>query len=131
MANRKDETPEEEIEAWARRMIDEVEDFEYIGTAAKWREFVDDKMGAPQDEYQREKQLDAIADGRLAAADFYTTLGIHLTDIHYKSGRVDYRYQDTTGDYQGRGTFVSRAQIAGRIVDQREALEPPRPEIPF
>jgi hypothetical protein len=44
MSKRKEGTPEEELREFAQRMIEDVEDLDYTGSADDWQEFVSSKL---------------------------------------------------------------------------------------
>jgi hypothetical protein len=124
MGKRKGGTPTEEIEAWARRMIDRVEDFEYATTQSAWRQFIDEKvgdgLGLSQIPGERIKQLNAIEHGRMGVFELWDRLEIQVGTT--KTGRTWYRDMSEEGGLVRRGQFISRAEISARIDYYRQEM---------
>lgn len=114
MAKRSEGTPEEELEDFARRMIDEIEDFDQIGTAQDWQDFIRGKFLDKTGRELTEGQLTALEFGRMPLMEFREQVGLHGETPFVTRPEV-VRYRDTTGIFQKKGTWVSRAQAAARI----------------
>lgn len=114
------ETPIEEIESWARRMIDEVSGFDYAGSALKWRNFCMNVLLESGREISADglkSQLDTLEMGRLPLVEFQEELGFAA----YTDKRGQFHFTDTSGELQKRGTFVSRSNLNQRIYDEKLA----------
>ena len=107
-------TTEEEINDFTRRMIDEIEDFDYYYQSDTWKTFVNDKFTQKTGRILTHRQLESLEVSRLNLVDFQQALGVKA-EFPFKSRPDVIRYRDVTGEFQKTGTFVSRSQIAGRI----------------
>ena len=128
-------TPLEEIEGWARRMIDQVEDFDHIKTAADFRTFVDDNAigdSLSASETRRNRQLRALERGRESLKEFQAMVGVKKTvdkqTFTYKTGRMAgktvTRRQVHYRDYE-TNQFVkfNKQRYDQRIIEIRLGLE--------
>lgn len=119
-------TPEEELEAWAMRMFDDVEDFWEAETEEQWRAFVEGKIMAAEHAPVTWHGLQACLDAaERVRQDIFEQIPAIKTELGMESAFTTdlsrfIGYRDTTGEFQRKGTFVSRAQIAARLQDYRE-----------
>ena len=111
---RTEPTPVEEIEAFSRRMIDQVEDFESYRASSDWQTFTNQKFTQRSGQVLTNAQVEALEFGRLPLVEFEQRVGVKA-EFPFKSRPDVIRYRDVTGEFQTRGTFVSRSQLAGRI----------------
>lgn len=89
-------TPEEEIEEFARRMINELEDIDYSYNRQDWLDFVADKMFETTGRTLTDGQLDALDRGRDAVFGMWGDAGIHPeTPFVTRPGVVRYRDVET------------------------------------
>lgn len=103
-------TPDEEIEEWARRMMSEVEDFDYTDTRQHWLEFVNNKLFEATGRHGSDSQLAALEGARFGVVDW--RMGIAIDKEQPFTTRPDQvRYRDVTGLIQKPGTWVSKANV--------------------
>jgi len=120
MGKRKGGTPIEEFEDWARRMIDDEEDFDAALTAQEWRDFLIDKhysrgaVGLSGSVNDMERQLEGLERGRQAVIDMRGTLSI--------KSEVDKRGQYHIHGAGGR--FISKATAIEQIKGMAKELKP-------
>lgn len=97
-------TPEEEIEAFARRMINELEDIDYSYNRQDWLDFVADKMFETTGRTLTDGQLNALDAGRFDVISMWEDAGIHPeTPFVTRPGVV--RYRDVaTGRWETRAS---------------------------
>jgi len=123
----------DDYEGWARRMIDEVRDFDHAGTKADFVDFVDrTAIGSSLSDKTtlRNAQLRGIAKGQAGLAEFREQIGVTQTidkqTFTYKTGRLAGREVTRKQIHfrDERGVFISRQAMKNRIEEVRAALEP-------
>ena len=112
-----DPRPLEDYEGWARRMIDEIEDFNFAKTRNDFLKFVDDNAigdSLSASETRRNRQLRAIEKGRPAVIEMQKMVGVKKTrdqqTFTYKTGRM-------------AGKTVTRSQVHYRDYETNKFIK--------
>lgn len=102
-------TPEEEIEAFARRMIHAVEELDYANNRQAWLQFVSDKMWDTRGMTLTDRQLQILDEGRFSVIDMWGEAGFKR-ELPFVTRPQQIRYRDLT-----TGRFTSKAAVTVNI----------------
>jgi len=103
-------TPEEEIEAFARRMIHELEDIDYSYNRSDWLNFCADKMFETTGRTLTDAQLNALDMGRLSIVEMWGETGIS-PELPFITRPTQVRYRDLV-----TGRWTSKASVSESVL---------------
>ncbi len=103
-------TPEEEIEEFARRMINELEEIDFAYNRQDWLNFVADKMFATTGRTLTDAQLDALDRGRDSVFGMWGDVSIG-PELPFITRPTQIRYRDLV-----TGRWTSRAAVSQSVL---------------